>query len=114
MPTKRLLLLDCKNLHVLSAADMWVAVAGPLTHVPMVIFWVCMLIAATYAAYGHTHIQLGWPYDLTMKTLGVAVCVGAVIVSGPRQPVPVFCLAKQVPDMTCTALHGSWSLATLR
>lgn len=60
---------------------MWVAVAGPLTHVPMTGFWVAMLVAATYVAYGNTNISLGWPYALTVHTLGVAVCVGAVVVS---------------------------------
>jgi hypothetical protein len=64
-----------------AAADMWVAFAGPLTHIPMTAFWVGILIAATYIAYGTTAIRLAWPYALTYKNLGVAVCVGAVLVS---------------------------------
>eukprot|EP00878_Enallax_costatus_P035949 GHUV01040207.1.p1 GENE.GHUV01040207.1~~GHUV01040207.1.p1 ORF type:complete len:240 (+),score=39.70 GHUV01040207.1:475-1194(+) len=62
-------------------ADMWVALAGPLTHVPMTIFWVCMLVAATYVAYGTTSISLGWPWPLTVHNLGVAVCSGAVVLN---------------------------------
>lgn len=70
------------SITAVCAADMWVAVAGPLTHIPMTLFWICMLVAATYAAYGTTHIQLAWPWPLTVKNLGVAVCVGSVLVSG--------------------------------
>lgn len=69
-----------RMLSVCPAADMWVALAGPLTHVPMTIFWVCMLVAATFAAYGTTSISLSWPGLLTLHNLGVAVCVGAVVV----------------------------------
>eukprot|EP00879_Flechtneria_rotunda_P033330 GHRR01036901.1.p1 GENE.GHRR01036901.1~~GHRR01036901.1.p1 ORF type:complete len:257 (+),score=33.10 GHRR01036901.1:855-1625(+) len=62
-------------------ADVWVAVAGPLTHVPMTAFWVLMLLVATYVAYGTTHITLVWPAYLTIHNLGVAVCVGAVVLN---------------------------------
>ncbi|WIA08768.1 hypothetical protein OEZ85_008191 [Tetradesmus obliquus] len=62
-------------------ADMWVAFAGPLTHIPMTAFWVGLLIAATYIAYGTTAIQLAWPYPLTYKNLGVAVCVGSILLN---------------------------------
>eukprot|EP00882_Tetradesmus_deserticola_P016313 GHRQ01017415.1.p4 GENE.GHRQ01017415.1~~GHRQ01017415.1.p4 ORF type:complete len:171 (+),score=30.14 GHRQ01017415.1:129-641(+) len=62
-------------------ADMWVAFAGPLTHIPMTAFWVGILFAATFIAYGTTAIQLAWPHPLTYRNLGVAVCVGAILVS---------------------------------
>lgn len=71
------------TVHVLSglaAADMWVAFAGPLTHAPMILFWVMMLIPATYAVTGSTHIDLVMP-PLDASTLGMAVCFGSVIVS---------------------------------
>jgi hypothetical protein len=72
-----------------AAADMWVAFAGPLTHIPMTAFWVGLLIAATYIAYGTTAIQLAWPYPLTYKNLGVAVCVGSILVSAASADVVV-------------------------
>eukprot|EP00775_Hariotina_reticulata_P003588 gene3588-3854_t len=62
-------------------ADIWVAVAGPLTHVPMTIFWLLMLLLATWVAYRTTHITLLWPNPLTTETLGIAICVGAVVLN---------------------------------
>jgi hypothetical protein len=37
---------------------MWVAVAGPLTHIPMTGFWVLMSLAATKVAYGTAFVTL--------------------------------------------------------
>lgn len=68
-------------LLLVPAADIWVAVAGPLTHIPMIVFWLLMLLVATWVAYRTTHIKLNWPNPLTTETLGIAVCVGAVVVS---------------------------------
>jgi len=68
-------------LLLIPAADIWVAVAGPLTHIPMIVFWLLMLLVATWVAYRTTHIKLNWPNPLTAETLGIAVCVGAVVVS---------------------------------
>lgn len=61
--------------------DMFIAAAGPATHVPMIAIWLLGLLGATYAAYGTTSISLAWPYVQNPKTLGVAVCVGAVIMN---------------------------------
>ncbi|KAI8470627.1 MAG: hypothetical protein J3K34DRAFT_252144 [Monoraphidium minutum] len=43
-------------------ADMWVAFAGPLTHVPMIGFWLLMSLASTYVAYGRAFVTLSFPY----------------------------------------------------
>jgi len=61
-------------------ADMWVAVAGPLTHLPMVGFWVGMLSLAQHAATG------SWTPSLALqepKGMGLwqAMCAGAVIMN---------------------------------
>lgn len=80
VPSSRRLCCSLSTAVSAAAADMWVAFAGPLTHIPMTAFWVGLLIAATYIAYGTTAIQLAWPYPLTYKNLGVAVCVGSILV----------------------------------
>ena len=59
---------------------MWVALAGPLTHIPMVIFWICMMLIATKVAYGTAFVSLYTPYP-SPKELGVALTAGAIAVS---------------------------------
>lgn len=75
----RLYVIAC--LLVLSlAADMWVAVAGPLTHVPMTAIWVLLLLPAYHASTGSWAINLVMPYP-DGPHLWHAVCVGAIYVS---------------------------------
>ncbi|GFR46775.1 hypothetical protein Agub_g8403 [Astrephomene gubernaculifera] len=61
-------------------ADMWVAVAGPLTHVPMVGAWLLLLLPAYHASTGSWHIRLDMPYP-DSHHLWHAVCVGAIIIN---------------------------------
>lgn len=58
-------------------ADMWVAVAGPLTHIPMVLVWWLLLLAAYHAETGSWAVPLTMPYP-TMAHMWNAVCVGAI------------------------------------
>lgn len=59
---------------------MWVAFAGPLTHLPMIGIWVAGQLAATKAAYGRSFVTLGVPYP-DPQHLGVAVCSLAIILN---------------------------------
>jgi hypothetical protein len=59
-------------------------VAGPLTHIPMVGFWVGMLALATHANTGSWRMSLDLPYPEGMA-LWQALCAGAVIVSPELQ-----------------------------
>ncbi|GFH15255.1 uncharacterized protein HaLaN_11450, partial [Haematococcus lacustris] len=61
-------------------ADMWVAIAGPLTHLPMTGFWLAMLAVATHAATGSWEISLALP-DPSGAGLGQALCAGAVVMN---------------------------------
>lgn len=60
---------------------MWVAFAGPLTHVPMIGIWLAASLAATKAAYGRAFVTLGVPYRLDLSNLGVAVTSLAIILN---------------------------------
>ncbi|PNH00507.1 hypothetical protein TSOC_013667 [Tetrabaena socialis] len=61
-------------------ADMWVAVAGPLTHVPMVGIWLLLLLPAFHASTGSWAINLDMPWP-SSGHLWHAVCVGAIIIN---------------------------------
>jgi hypothetical protein len=41
--------------------DMLVALAGPLTHIPMFMIWFALLFPATHASYGNFDVSLGIP-----------------------------------------------------
>ncbi len=60
---------------------MWVAVAGPLTHIPMVLVWLLLLLPAYHAETGSWAVRLTMPYP-TLPHMWHAVCVGAIYVSG--------------------------------
>jgi Zn-dependent protease len=60
--------------------DIWVAAAGPLTHVPMIILWCLFSLAATHVAYGRSFVTLAVPYP-DARRLGVAVCSMAIIMN---------------------------------
>lgn len=62
-------------------ADMWVAFAGPLTHIPMTGAWLLASLAATKAAYGRAFLTLSVPYRLNSTNLGVAVVSLAIILN---------------------------------
>jgi len=62
-------------------ADIWVAVAGPLTHIPMIGMWVGFLSLATHNASGSWAPSLEVPYPSGAKNLAVALCAGAVIMN---------------------------------
>lgn len=59
---------------------MWVAVAGPLTHVPMVAAWLLLLLLACHANTGSWGISLAITY-YPWSHMWQGICAGAVIVS---------------------------------
>ncbi|KAG2489733.1 hypothetical protein HYH03_011840 [Edaphochlamys debaryana] len=59
-------------------ADMWVAVAGPLTHVPMLGVWLLLLLPAFHATAGSWAINLAMPYPSWGWAMWRAICVGAI------------------------------------
>lgn len=61
-------------------ADIWVAVAGPLTHVPMVAVWLLLLLPAYHANTGSWAINLHMPYP-DWHHMWQAICVGAVVMN---------------------------------
>lgn len=61
-------------------ADMWVAFAGPLTHIPQVILYVLCLIPVHEANTGDKNISLRIPYP-DSQHLGEAVLVGALLMN---------------------------------
>lgn len=61
---------------------MWVAVAGPLTHAPMIAIWLAVLFPATHAATGSWAITLALP-PVNAQTFGMALCSGALVVRCP-------------------------------
>mmetsp|Transcript_30775 Transcript_30775/g.91454 ORF Transcript_30775/g.91454 Transcript_30775/m.91454 type:complete len:281 (-) Transcript_30775:267-1109(-) len=63
-------------------ADVFVAAAGPATHVPMVLVWLAGLAAATYSATGTASLPV-WhpPYLETASGFGVMLCANAVLMN---------------------------------
>lgn len=56
-------------------ADLWIALAGPLTHIPQFLVWFAILFPVYHAAYGSWDVSLAIPYpDLHF---GLAVVAGA-------------------------------------
>lgn len=62
-------------------ADMWVAFAGPLTHVPMLLFWILLLLPAYHAVTGSYKIQLLLFDPPSPPYLWVDICVGSVVLN---------------------------------
>lgn len=61
--------------------DMWVAFAGPLTHVPMTGFWLGMNVVANKMLYDTATVSLSMPYILDSRGLGVAFTSYAIIIN---------------------------------
>lgn len=57
------------------AADLLIALAGPLTHVPQLAVWLGILFPVYHAAYGSWAISLGIPPP--SEHFGLAVVAGA-------------------------------------
>ncbi|KAG1654776.1 hypothetical protein FOA52_008350 [Chlamydomonas sp. UWO 241] len=64
-------------------ADLFVAAAGPATHVPMVLIWLGGLAAATYSATGTASLPLWDPPHMGggAADFGVALCAMAVVMN---------------------------------
>lgn len=56
-------------------ADLLIALAGPLTHIPQFIVWFCILVPASLSAYGT--VQLPWNIPPPDYHFGLAIIVGA-------------------------------------
>ncbi|PRW60200.1 MBL fold metallo-hydrolase [Chlorella sorokiniana] len=56
-------------------ADLWIALAGPLTHIPQFLVWFAILFPVYHAAYGSWDISLAIPYP--DAHFGLAVVAGA-------------------------------------
>lgn len=57
-------------------ADLLIALAGPLTHVPMLLLWLAVLFPVYHAAYGSWAIGIGIPSP--SEHFGLAVVAGAI------------------------------------
>ena len=63
-------------------ADIWVAIAGPLTHVPMILIWICLLASASYAYTGSSSLSLlPMPYPSTPSVFFVALSQSALFMN---------------------------------
>ena len=64
----------------LPAADLLIALAGPLTHIPQLIVWLALLFPAYHAAYGSWGASLAIPPP--SQHFWLAVVAGACQVCG--------------------------------
>lgn len=63
-------------------ADLWVTLAGPLTHIPLVALWLLILLPVYKSTYGSLDLSLTRMYGSTSKeTMGVAVVWGAIVLN---------------------------------
>ena len=71
--------------HLLSfAADLFIALAGPATHIPQFLVWFACLFPAYHAAYGSWSMSLAIPPP--QQHFGLAVVAGACQVRQRRPP----------------------------
>ena len=78
-------------------ADIWVAFAGPLTHLPMVLLWLALLASATYAATGTAGVALSpLPYPDTPARFYQTLSASAVLVRGLGSKLEINCTGSLV------------------
>ncbi|GIL69626.1 hypothetical protein Vretifemale_553 [Volvox reticuliferus] len=71
--------LACIGYNTTYLRAIWVAAAGPLTHIPMVAIWVALLFPAYHASTGSWHITLHQP-PVDQSHFGHALVVWAIVV----------------------------------
>lgn len=68
------------------AADAWVALAGPLTHIPQVLVWLLLLLPVYHADTGSWAVKLYVPYPEAAHFLHSLFACGVIVSAVARAP----------------------------